>query len=118
MSVLRASRRATRLTTRSDTEARRSSEGRSAGWKLVNTIEDAGYSGKSLRRPGIQAAFRELESGEADAPRRREAPAFWWAQWHSERRWLRACRDDDSCSISDAAREAQRLQGPRSGRGA
>jgi len=36
------------------------------GWKLVNSIEDAGYSGKSLRRPGIQAALRELESGKAD----------------------------------------------------
>jgi DNA invertase Pin-like site-specific DNA recombinase len=36
------------------------------GWKLVNTIVDAGYSGKSLRRPGIQAALRELKSGRAD----------------------------------------------------
>ena len=36
------------------------------GWRLVNTIEDAGYSGKSLRRPGIQAALRELEAGRAD----------------------------------------------------
>src|SRR5438093_3008183 len=36
------------------------------GWKLVHTVEDAGFSGKSLRRPGIQAALRELESGQAD----------------------------------------------------
>src|ERR1700752_3536110 len=35
------------------------------GWQLVNTIEDSGFSGKSLRRPGIKAVLRELESGNA-----------------------------------------------------
>jgi DNA invertase Pin-like site-specific DNA recombinase len=42
------------------------SECKRRGWNLMRTVEDAGYSGKSLRRPGIQAALRELESGHAD----------------------------------------------------
>src|SRR6476646_10299620 len=37
------------------------------GWHLVETIEDAGYSARDLRRPGIQAALRALERGEASA---------------------------------------------------
>jgi DNA invertase Pin-like site-specific DNA recombinase len=37
------------------------------GWHLVETIEDAGYSARDLRRPGIQEALRALERGEASA---------------------------------------------------
>lgn len=36
------------------------------GWKLVEVIEDAGYSGKKLKRPGIQAALDALQSRRAD----------------------------------------------------
>src|SRR5262249_42330654 len=37
------------------------------GWELVETIEDAGYSAKDLKRPGVQEALRALEAGEANA---------------------------------------------------
>jgi DNA invertase Pin-like site-specific DNA recombinase len=37
------------------------------GWQLVETIEDGGYSGKDLRRPGIKRALDAVESGRADA---------------------------------------------------
>jgi DNA invertase Pin-like site-specific DNA recombinase len=37
------------------------------GWQLVEVIEDAGYSAKDLRRPGIRAALEVLERGEARA---------------------------------------------------
>jgi DNA invertase Pin-like site-specific DNA recombinase len=37
------------------------------GWQLVDVIEDAGYSAKDLRRPGIRAALEALESGDAKA---------------------------------------------------
>src|SRR5215471_12398823 len=37
------------------------------GWELVETIEDAGYSAKDLKRPGVQEALRVLEAGEASA---------------------------------------------------
>jgi DNA invertase Pin-like site-specific DNA recombinase len=37
------------------------------GWQLVETIEDAGYSAKDMKRPGIKAALEELERGRADA---------------------------------------------------
>jgi DNA invertase Pin-like site-specific DNA recombinase len=37
------------------------------GWHLVETIEDAGYSARDLRRPGIQKAFQVLEAGKASA---------------------------------------------------
>ena len=37
------------------------------GWELVETIEDAGYSAKDLKRPGVQEALRVLEAGEAKA---------------------------------------------------
>jgi len=37
------------------------------GWHLVETIEDAGYSARDLKRPGIQEALRALERGEASA---------------------------------------------------
>jgi DNA invertase Pin-like site-specific DNA recombinase len=37
------------------------------GWELVDTIEDAGYSAKDMKRPGVQKALRALEAGEAKA---------------------------------------------------
>src|SRR4051794_11762003 len=37
------------------------------GWEVVEVIEDAGYSAKDLRRPGVRAALEELERGRADA---------------------------------------------------
>src|SRR6478672_2576202 len=37
------------------------------GWHLIETIEDAGYSARDLRRAGIQEALRALERGEASA---------------------------------------------------
>jgi DNA invertase Pin-like site-specific DNA recombinase len=37
------------------------------GWQLVEVIEDAGWSAKDLRRPGIKAALETLESGDAKA---------------------------------------------------
>jgi len=36
------------------------------GWHLVDVIEDAGYSGKSLKRPGITIALEALRSKRAD----------------------------------------------------
>jgi DNA invertase Pin-like site-specific DNA recombinase len=37
------------------------------GWQLVEVIEDAGYSAKDLKRPGVQEALRALEDGDARA---------------------------------------------------
>src|SRR2546430_13386833 len=37
------------------------------GWQLVDMIEDAGFSAKDLKRPGVQEALRVLQSGEASA---------------------------------------------------
>jgi DNA invertase Pin-like site-specific DNA recombinase len=37
------------------------------GWTVVSVIEDAGYSAKDLKRPGIRAALEAMRSGEADA---------------------------------------------------
>jgi len=37
------------------------------GWELVETIEDAGYSAKDLKRPGMQEALRALEAAEGKA---------------------------------------------------
>jgi DNA invertase Pin-like site-specific DNA recombinase len=42
-------------------------EARRRGWTLVETIEDAGYSAKDMKRPGIQRALEELEHGGAKA---------------------------------------------------
>lgn len=42
-------------------------ECRRRGWKLVNVIEDAGYSAKDLKRPGVQEALETLQRGEAGA---------------------------------------------------
>jgi DNA invertase Pin-like site-specific DNA recombinase len=35
------------------------------GWQLVDVIEDAGYSAKDLKRPGVQIALETLERHEA-----------------------------------------------------
>src|SRR5438552_16337088 len=37
------------------------------GWQLVDVIEDAGFSAKDLKRPGVQEALRVLQSGDASA---------------------------------------------------
>jgi len=37
------------------------------GWHLVDVIEDAGYSAKDLRRPGVRLALELLGEGGADA---------------------------------------------------
>lgn len=37
------------------------------GWHLVDVIEDAGYSAKDLKRPGVQIALEALQRGSADA---------------------------------------------------
>src|SRR3954449_6387517 len=37
------------------------------GWQLVEVIEDAGYSAKDMKRPGVQEAIRALEAREASA---------------------------------------------------
>ena len=42
-------------------------ECRRRGWLLVEVIEDAGYSAKDLKRPGVQEAIRVLQSREASA---------------------------------------------------
>jgi DNA invertase Pin-like site-specific DNA recombinase len=42
-------------------------ECRRRGWQLVEVLEDAGYSAKDMRRPGVQQALRVLNAGEASA---------------------------------------------------
>ena len=37
------------------------------GWEIIEVIEDAGFSAKDLRRPGVSAALEELGRGRADA---------------------------------------------------
>lgn len=37
------------------------------GWQLVELIDDAGFSAKDLKRPGVQEALRVLEAGDASA---------------------------------------------------
>lgn len=37
------------------------------GWQLVSVEEDAGYSAKHLKRPGVQIALEALQRGEAGA---------------------------------------------------
>jgi DNA invertase Pin-like site-specific DNA recombinase len=37
------------------------------GWHLVHVIEDAGFSAKDLKRPGVQEALRALKTGDAAA---------------------------------------------------
>src|SRR5688572_8056920 len=36
------------------------------GWDVVEVVEDAGFSAKDMRRPGIRRAMDLLESGRAD----------------------------------------------------
>jgi DNA invertase Pin-like site-specific DNA recombinase len=36
------------------------------GWQLVEIIEDAGYSAKNLKRPGVQVALEQLQQHQAD----------------------------------------------------
>jgi DNA invertase Pin-like site-specific DNA recombinase len=42
-------------------------ECRRRGWHLVGLIDDAGFSAKDLKRPGVQEALRVLEAGDASA---------------------------------------------------
>src|SRR5215217_5456181 len=42
-------------------------EAKRRGWTVVELIEDAGWSGKDLRRPGIKTALEALERGDASA---------------------------------------------------
>jgi DNA invertase Pin-like site-specific DNA recombinase len=42
-------------------------ECRRRGWTLVEVIEDAGFSAKDLKRPGVQIALETLRRGEAGA---------------------------------------------------
>src|SRR3954454_10527492 len=44
-----------------------SAEADRRGWTILETIEDAGYSARDLKRPGVQAALETLRRGEADA---------------------------------------------------
>jgi DNA invertase Pin-like site-specific DNA recombinase len=37
------------------------------GWQLLEVVEDAGFSAKDLKRPGIQEALRVLQEGDAKA---------------------------------------------------
>jgi DNA invertase Pin-like site-specific DNA recombinase len=37
------------------------------GWQLVKVVEDAGFSAKDMKRPGVQAALEALERGDAKA---------------------------------------------------
>ena len=41
-------------------------EAQHRGWQVVDMIEDAGYSAKDLRRPGIQIALEALRRNKAD----------------------------------------------------
>jgi DNA invertase Pin-like site-specific DNA recombinase len=41
-------------------------EAQRRGWRLVEVIEDAGYSGKDMRRPGIATALEALRTHRAD----------------------------------------------------
>lgn len=43
------------------------SECKRRGWHLVEVIEDAGFSAKDMKRPGVQEAIRVVESREAAA---------------------------------------------------
>jgi DNA invertase Pin-like site-specific DNA recombinase len=38
---------------------------RERGWEVMEIVEDVGFSGRDLRRPGMQAALTRLESGDA-----------------------------------------------------
>jgi DNA invertase Pin-like site-specific DNA recombinase len=36
------------------------------GWQIIEVVEDAGYSAKDLKRPGVRAALEQLERKRAD----------------------------------------------------
>src|SRR5438270_14003621 len=36
------------------------------GWQIIEVIEDAGFSAKDLKRPGVRAALDQLERKQAD----------------------------------------------------
>jgi DNA invertase Pin-like site-specific DNA recombinase len=36
------------------------------GWQIIEVIEDAGFSAKDLKRPGVRAALEQLERKQAD----------------------------------------------------
>jgi DNA invertase Pin-like site-specific DNA recombinase len=40
---------------------------RERGWQLLDVVEDAGFTGRHLRRPGITAVLTALREGRADA---------------------------------------------------
>ncbi len=40
-------------------------EAQRRGWSLEDVVEDAGYSAKDLRRPGIGVVLERMASGEA-----------------------------------------------------
>ncbi len=42
-------------------------EAEKRGWTILTVVEDAGYSGKDLKRPGVQEALTTLADGGADA---------------------------------------------------
>ena len=55
---------------RAGIEAQRSAilgEAKRRGWTILSVVEDAGYSGKDMRRPGVQEALSVLADGGADA---------------------------------------------------
>jgi DNA invertase Pin-like site-specific DNA recombinase len=41
-------------------------EAQGRGWQLVDIVEDAGYSAKDLRRPGIGVVLERMARGDAD----------------------------------------------------
>jgi DNA invertase Pin-like site-specific DNA recombinase len=41
-------------------------EAKRRGWQVVEVVEDAGYSGKDLKRPGISVALEALQERRAD----------------------------------------------------
>lgn len=43
------------------------SEAERRGWTVVDVIEDAGFSAKDLKRPGIRAVLEAMQGGAADA---------------------------------------------------
>jgi len=54
---------------RAGLEAQRSAiatEAEARGWTLVRVVEDAGFSAKDLKRPGIRAVLEAMKAGEAD----------------------------------------------------
>src|SRR3954454_17807549 len=44
-----------------------SAEAERRGWTILDAIEDAGYSARDLKRPGVQTALETLRRGDADA---------------------------------------------------